>query len=93
LTPASQFVLTSRENKPEIEPPYKHDANGVRRKFYGKEKLRFKLANFYYYGAVDKPSAHDVEHAAEHFADHDGHPVTLGEDFQGVSETGIPKAH
>jgi ubiquinol-cytochrome c reductase cytochrome b subunit len=65
----------------------------VRDKHYRAQKLRFKLAKFYFYGAVDKPTAHDVEHAAEHFADHDGHPVTLGEDFQGVSETGVPKSH
>jgi ubiquinol-cytochrome c reductase cytochrome b subunit len=93
LSTDDQYSLTSRGRMPAIEAPYKHDANGVADKHYGMSKLRYKLAKFYFYGAVDKPTAHDVEHAAEHFADHDGHPITLGEDFQGVSETGIPKSH
>jgi ubiquinol-cytochrome c reductase cytochrome b subunit len=93
LDTGAQYVLTSRPNKLAIEPPYKHDANGVRDKRYWLAKLRYRLAKFYYYGAVDRPSADDVEHAAEHFADYEGHPVTLGEEFQGVSETGVPKSH
>ena len=93
LAAGAQFSLTSRDHRPAIEAPYQHDAYGVRDKHFRMSKLRFKLAKFYFYGSVDKPTAHDVEHAAEHFAEHDGHPVPLGEDFQGVSETGIPKAH
>lgn len=93
LAPGAQFTLTNRADKPEIEPPYEHDANGVRDKRFGRSKLRYRLAKFYYYGAVDRPTAHDVEHAAEHFADFEGHPLVGGEEFQGVSETGIPKPH
>jgi ubiquinol-cytochrome c reductase cytochrome b subunit len=93
LSDGAQYSLTARDRMPAIEAPYKHDANGVRDKRYGLSKLRFRMARFYFYGHVDKPTAHDVEHAAEHFAEHDGHPVPLGEDFQGVSETGVPKSH
>ena len=93
LTAGEQYQLTSRSNAPELELPYKHDANGVPDKLFALQKLRYRMAKFYYYGAVDKPTAHEVEHAAEHFADHDGHPVTLGEEFQGVTETGVPKVH
>jgi ubiquinol-cytochrome c reductase cytochrome b subunit len=93
LEPGAQYSLTSRANRPAIEPPYKHDANGVRNKRYGMSKLRYRLAKFYYYGAVERPSEHDIEHAEEHFADFEGHPLELGEEFQGVSETGVPKSH
>ena len=93
LAPGAQYSLTSREDKPELQLPYQHDANGVRDKNYRRNKVRVRLAKFYYYGAVDKPTAHEVEHAAEHFAEHDGHPVPLGEEFQGVSETGVPRVH
>jgi ubiquinol-cytochrome c reductase cytochrome b subunit len=93
LSDGAQYSLTARDRMPAIEAPYKHDANGVRDKRYGLSKLRFRMARFYFYGHVDKPTAHDVEHAAEHYAEHDGHPVPLGEDFQGVSETGVPKSH
>jgi ubiquinol-cytochrome c reductase cytochrome b subunit len=93
LTSGSQYSLTARDRKPAIEAPYKHDANGVRDKRFGISKLRYRLAKFYYYGHIDKPTAHEVDHAAEHFDDHDGHPITLGEDFQGVSETGVPRSH
>jgi len=93
LEQGAQYSLTSRANRPAIEPPYKHDANGVRNKRYGMSKLRYRLAKFYYYGAVERPTEHDIEHAEEHFADFEGHPLALGEEFQGVSETGIPKSH
>ena len=43
--------------------------------------------------AVERPTEHDIEHAEEHFADFEGHPLSLGEEFQGVSETGVPKSH
>jgi ubiquinol-cytochrome c reductase cytochrome b subunit len=92
LSAEAQYTLTSRANKLALEPPYEHDANGVRDKRYRLAKLRYKLAKFYYYGAVDKPSILEVEHAAEHFADYEGHPVT-DDEFRGVSETGVPKSH
>src|SRR5690349_995528 len=87
------FELTAHDRLPALEAPHKHDAYGVRDKHYRMSKLRYRLQKFYFYGAVDKPTAHDVEHAAEHFADADGHPITLGDEFQGVSETGVPKSH
>jgi len=93
LEPDEQYKLTRRADKPALESPYQHDPNGVRDKHYRLSRFRYRLAKFYYYGAVDKPTALDIEHAAEHFADYEGHPLTLGEEFQGVSETGIPKSH
>lgn len=93
LPVANQFVLTSHDRLPVLEAPVEEDANGVAAPGTRAARLRAKARSFYYDGAVDKPTTHDVEHAAEHLGDHDGHPVPLGEDFQGVSETGIPRSH
>ncbi|MGH3459644.1 cytochrome bc1 complex cytochrome b subunit [Aeromicrobium sp.] len=93
LAVPQQYVLTTHDRLPELEEPQETDENGVPAPNGRKEKLRARLRRFYYHGAVDKPTEHDVDHAAEHFAEHDGHPVGLGEDFQGVSETGIPRSH
>jgi ubiquinol-cytochrome c reductase cytochrome b subunit len=93
LTVGGQYVLTAHDRLPELEEPVETDAHGVPAPNGRKEKLRARFRRFYYDGAVDKPTAHDVEHAAEHFGDHDGHPVLLGEDFQGISEVGVPKKH
>lgn len=87
------FALTSHDRLPALEAPYEHDAYGVPDKHFRRSKLRFRLRKFYYYGAFDKPTAHEVEHAAEHFAEDAGHPMGIAEDFQGVSETGVPKSH
>ena len=93
LPVTSQFVLTQHDRLPVLEAPVDADANGVPAPNGRLERLRARFREFYYHGAVDKPTEHDVEHAAEHLAEHDGHPVALGEDFQGVSETGIPRSH
>ncbi|MGI9084485.1 MAG: cytochrome bc1 complex cytochrome b subunit [Aeromicrobium sp.] len=93
LSVPEQFVLTTHDRLPELEEPKTADANGVPAPHGRKERLRARFRRFYYHGAVDKPTEHDVEHAAEHLADHDGHPVAIGEDFQGVTETGIPRQH
>jgi ubiquinol-cytochrome c reductase cytochrome b subunit len=92
LSVGNQFVLTTHDRLPELEAPAETDANGVPAPNARKERLRARFRRFYYHGAVDKPTEDDVTHAAEHLADHDGHPVALGEDFQGVSETGIPRS-
>jgi ubiquinol-cytochrome c reductase cytochrome b subunit len=93
LPVADQFVLTSHDRLPVLEAPAEEDANGVAAPGTRRARLRAKARSFYYDGAIDKPTSDDVEHAAEHLGDHDGHPVPLGEDFQGVSETGIPRSH
>ncbi|MFZ0140612.1 MAG: ubiquinol-cytochrome c reductase cytochrome b subunit [Aeromicrobium sp.] len=93
LSVPGQFVLTTHDRLPVLEAPQEVDANGVPAPHGRVEKLRAKFRKFYYHGAVDKPTEHEVEHAAEHLAEHDGHPVALGEDFQGVSETGVPRSH
>ncbi len=93
LSVSSQFMLTSHDRLPELEEPVTVDSNGVPAPNGRAERLRARFRKFYYDGAIDKPTVQEVEHAAEHLADHDGHPVALGEDFQGVSETGIPKSH
>jgi ubiquinol-cytochrome c reductase cytochrome b subunit len=88
-----QYRLTAHDRLPELEAPAETDANGVAVPHGRVAKLRAKARSFYYHGAVDKPTAEDVAHAEEHLAHHDGHPNELGSDFQGVSETGIPKSH
>jgi len=96
LPAAGAYTLTaSRERLPELEAEVvqKTDANGVRNPGYRKQSLRQKLREFYYRDSVDKPTAHDMEHAAEHLAGGGEHPIVLGDDFQGVSETGVPRVH
>lgn len=95
LPEGKQYVLTARDRVPEVdgEKIYKHDAYGVRNKFYMLDKARLKVRRWYFDGWVDKPTGHEVEHAAAELGSHDSHPVPLGEDFQGVSETGVPKSH
>ena len=93
--PAAYALTSSRERLPELEAeaPEKTDANGVRNPKYRKQSFRQKMRAFYYSGSVDKPTSHDMEHAAEHLAGGGEHPVVLGDDFQGVSETGVPRVH
>ncbi|RYJ01651.1 MAG: ubiquinol-cytochrome c reductase cytochrome b subunit, partial [Actinomycetales bacterium] len=93
LPAAEQYTLTAHERVPALEAPVTTDANGVDAPHGRKEKLRAKVREYWNRDTLDKPTVEDVHHAEEHLGDHDGHPIALGEDFQGVSETGIPKQH
>ena len=93
ITPASEFYLTTHDRLPALEAPASTDKNGVRSPTSRKDKLRARARKFYFDGAVDKPTVEEVHHAHEHHDGHNGHPVHLGEDFRGVSETGVPKSH
>ncbi len=93
LPVTEQYVLTAHDRKPELTGAATTDANGVAAPKGESSKLRARMRKFYYEHTLDKPTAHDVEHAAEHLGDHDGHPVELGEEFQGVSEAGVPRVH
>ena len=76
-----------------LEAPAETDQNGVAAPDGRSAKLRAKARKFYYHGAVDKPTVEDVHHAEEHLGEIEGHPVELGDEFQGVSETGVPRVH
>ncbi|MEJ7633351.1 cytochrome bc complex cytochrome b subunit [Aeromicrobium sp.] len=93
LPVSAQYTLTAHDRVPAIEAPAETDKNGVAAPHGFKAKLQARAKAFYYDGALDKPTVHDVQHADEHLREHDGHPVALGEEFQGVSETGIPRVH
>jgi ubiquinol-cytochrome c reductase cytochrome b subunit len=93
LPTASQYTLTAHDRLPSIEAPAETDQNGVAAPHGLRAKLRARAKAFYYDGALDKPTVEDVHHAEEHLRDHNGHPVELGDEFQGVSETGIPRVH
>ncbi|GEO87748.1 cytochrome bc1 complex cytochrome b subunit [Aeromicrobium flavum] len=96
LPDTAAYALTgSRERLPELEAEtvHKSDAYGVRNPDYRKQSFRQKMRKFYYDGSVDKPTSHDMDHASEHLAGGGEHPVVLGDDFQGVSETGVPRVH
>jgi ubiquinol-cytochrome c reductase cytochrome b subunit len=93
LPVADQYALTAHPRLPEFDDVAEADANGVANPSSRKEKLRAKLRKHYYDGVLDKPTAEDVQHAEEHLGHFEGHPNELGEDFSGVSETGIPKSH
>lgn len=88
-----QHRLTAHDRLPALEAPAETDENGVAAPNSRAARLKAKARSFYYHGAVDKPTREDVDHAEEHLGHHDGHPNELGESFQGVSETGIPKSH
>lgn len=93
LAPDSAYALTTHKRLPVLEAPAETDKNGVRAPNGRMAKLRARAQAFYFDGAVDKPTADEVRDAHDHHDGHDGHPVVLGEDFQGVSETGVPKPH
>jgi ubiquinol-cytochrome c reductase cytochrome b subunit len=93
LPVVEQYRLTAHDRLPALEAPAETDENGVPAPHGRVAKLRHKARSFYYKGAIDKPTVAEVEHADEHLGEIEGHPVHLGEDFQGVSETGIPKSH
>ena len=84
LSVPSQFVLTSRTTACRCSRRRRRSTPTVcRPRTAGWRSCGPGSAKFYYHGAVDKPTEQDVEHAAEHLAEHDGHPVALGEDFHG----------
>ncbi|MFT4299034.1 MAG: cytochrome bc complex cytochrome b subunit [Aeromicrobium sp.] len=94
LPVGQQYALTARERVPAIEAPELVDANGVAAPKGLRAKVRAKLRKLYYGGGVlDKPTASEVHHAEEHLSHFDGHPNEHGEDFQGVSDAGVPKVH
>ncbi|MFD1860051.1 cytochrome bc complex cytochrome b subunit [Aeromicrobium camelliae] len=91
-----QYAVTSAKERPKaIEAPELVDENGVDAPRSRRERLRHRMRRFYYFGsgAVDKPTAEDMAHAEEHLRGSNEHPIELGEDFQGVSETGVPRVH
>ena len=93
LPVAGQYTLTARDRVPELAPAQTVDANGVEAPHNRRERVRVWLRDKYYSGAVDKPTVEDVHHAEEHLAHFDGHPSDHGDDFQGVSDAGVPKVH
>lgn len=88
-----QYRLTAHDRLPVLEAPAETDENGVAAPHGRAAKVKARVRSFYYHGAIDKPTVAEVQHAEEHLAEIEGHPVALGEDFQGVSETGIPRQH
>jgi ubiquinol-cytochrome c reductase cytochrome b subunit len=88
-----QYTITTHDRLPVLEAPAETDQNGVAAPGGRMAKIRAKAQKFYYHGAVDKPTVEDVHHAEEHLGEIGGHPVELGDDFQGVSETGVPRVH
>lgn len=93
LPRAHQYTLTAHDRLPALEAPVDTDENGVPAPHGRLAKARAWAQSFYYDGILDKPTTQDVQHADEHLSDHEGHPVALGGDFQGVSETGVPRVH
>lgn len=95
ISAAEAYTITQHPRLPELEAGADlEDENGVARPDSRKERLRQKARRFYYYGALDKPTRAEVEEAAHHFEGDDGtHEVTQGEDFRGISETGVPRDH
>lgn len=94
LPVGKQYAITSaRKRVEETEDPLLVDDNGVEAPQGWKAKLRVKVRDWYYDGHIDKPTATQMQHAEEHLAGADEHPVHHGDDFQGVSDLGIPREH
>lgn len=95
LDPATRYTLTARERLPELTETPLEDEHGVAAPKARKIRRRERARRFYYYGLVDKPTVEEV-HEADHHLDHgpEGHALPEGMDeFQGVTETGIPRVH
>ncbi|MCW2748693.1 MAG: ubiquinol-cytochrome c reductase cytochrome b subunit [Nocardioidaceae bacterium] len=89
-----QYALTTHDRLPVLEDPRTEDINGIPNPSSRKEKLLARARQFYFGDVVDKPTVNEVEEAHHHLGDHTGHEITAGGDeFQGVSEAGIPKTH
>lgn len=93
LPELDRYTITAHDRSPALETVGETDENGVALPASRRAKLKARARRFYWEGVVDKPTADDVEHADEHLGELDGHPAELGQEFRGVSETGIPKSH
>ncbi len=94
MEPATQYALTQRSQAPELTATPTEDVNGVKSPSSRRARLRDRARRFYYYGQTPKPTKEEMNEAAKHFLDHQGHVLPEGNDeFQGVTETGIPKQH
>lgn len=93
LPELDRYTITAHDRAPALEAAGETDENGVAVPASRRAKLKARARRFYWEGVVDKPTAEDVEHADEHLGELDGHPAALGQEFRGVSETGIPKSH
>ena len=93
LPELDRYTITAHDRSPALEAAGETDENGVAVPASRRAKLKARARRFYWEGVVDKPTSEDVEHADEHLGELDGHPAELGQDFRGVSETGIPKSH
>ena len=93
LPELDRYTITAHDRSPALEAASETDENGVAVPASRRAKLKARARRFYWEGVVDKPTSEDVEHADEHLGELDGHPAELGQDFRGVSETGIPKSH
>ena len=92
LEPVAQYDLTTHDRLPSLEATPETDDNGVRNPEGRKVRLRAKARDFFYSGAVDKPTTLEVDEA-HHHAHPTGHELPQGNEFKGVSETGVPKEH
>lgn len=93
LPELDRYTITAHDRAPALEAAGETDENGVAVPASRRARLKARARRFYWEGVVDKPTAEDVEHADEHLGELDGHPAALGQEFRGVSETGIPKSH
>ncbi|GAA2070754.1 cytochrome bc complex cytochrome b subunit [Aeromicrobium halocynthiae] len=93
LPELDRYTITAHDRAPALEAAGETDENGVAVPASRRARLKARARRFYWEGVVDKPTAEDVEHADEHLGEFDGHPAALGQEFRGVSETGVPKSH
>ncbi|MGH3446099.1 MAG: cytochrome bc1 complex cytochrome b subunit [Nocardioidaceae bacterium] len=78
VSPERAYTLTTQERRvlPEAPPP--EDASGVRAPKQGAERLRAKVARFWYGDEIAKPTAEELE-AAHHHGEEEGPVVEVGE--------------
>jgi len=94
--PANQaYALTARDRPEVVEAPEDTDEHGVRSPGGLKARLHARASRFYHEDIADKATREEVEEAHHHHADHDGHALEPGarDEFQGISETGVPHQH
>ena len=83
------YTLTARDRVAVADAPQTVDENGVRAKGARAAVLHARASRFLHGDVTDKPTAAELEEAHHH-----QHELDAGDqEFRGVSETGVPKAH
>ncbi len=93
LTQVQAYELTAHDRQRPAELPATTDANGVAAPHGRLARLHARAVRFYTSDTIDKPSEEDLEEE-HHEVSSDVRALEAGDnEFEGVSETGVPRPH